>query len=98
MFVPQPVVSLSVSPKDNKAVLKFNKALKKFQREDPTFRVNIDKESEEIIISGMGELHLQIYAERMKREFDCDVVLGNPTVNFRETITEKTYFDYLHKK
>ena len=98
MFVPQPVVSLSVNPKDNKTVLKFNKALKKFQREDPTFRVNIDKESEEIIISGMGELHLQIYAERMKREFDCDVVLGNPTVNFRETITEKTYFDYLHKK
>lgn len=87
MFVPQPVVSLSIKPKDNKSSGKFNKALKKFSREDPTFQVSIDKESEEIVISGMGELHLQIYAERMRREFEVEVVLGNPTVNYREAIT-----------
>lgn len=98
MFVPAPVVNLSIKPKDNKSSGKFNKALKKFSREDPTFRVNIDKESEEIVISGMGELHLQIYAERMRREFDVEVVLGNPTVNYRETITQKAHFEYLHKK
>lgn len=58
MHVPAPVVNLSIKPKDNKSSGKFNKALKKFSREDPTFRVSIDKESEEIVISGMGELHL----------------------------------------
>lgn len=98
MHVPAPVVNLSIKPKDNKSSAKFNKALKKFSREDPTFRVSIDKESEEIVISGMGELHLQIYAERMRREFDVDVILGNPTVNYRETISQKAYFDFLHKK
>lgn len=58
----------------------------------------MDKESEEIIISGMGELHLQIYAERMRREFEIEVELGQPTVNYRETITQRASFDYLHKK
>ena len=60
--------------------------------------MNQDRESEEIIISGMGELHLQIYAERMRREFNIEVTLGQPTVNYRETVLEKAYFDYLHKK
>jgi len=58
MFVPEPVISFSIKPKKGNNSSKFNKALNKFQREDPTFRVNVDKESEEIIISGMGELHL----------------------------------------
>ena len=79
-------------------ILVYVQALNKFKREDPTFHVNVDHESEEIIISGMGELHLQIYAERMKREFDVDVSVGEPTVNYRETITKDSDFDYLHKK
>lgn len=92
MFVPQPVLSLSIKPTKNDHNVKFQKALSKFQREDPTFHVNVDKESEEIIISGMGELHLQIYAERMRREFEIDVVVGQPTVNYRETITYRFIF------
>lgn len=98
MHVPVPVLSLSVKPVRSDASLKFQKALAKFQREDPTFHVNMDKESEETIISGMGELHLQIYAERIRREFGVEVQLGEPTVNYRETIQKSASFDYLHKK
>lgn len=67
MFVPTPVMSLTIRPAKPDGAAKFQKALNKFTREDPTFQVNVDKESEEIIISGMGELHLQIYVERIKR-------------------------------
>ena len=87
MYVPEPVMSLSIKPTKKEHNQKFHKSLQRFQREDPTFHVNMDKESEEIIVSGMGELHLQIYAERMRREFEIDVQLGQPTVNYRETIT-----------
>ena len=98
MHVPDPVMSLTIIPNKNDNAAKFQKALSKFQREDPTFRMGVDKESEEIIISGMGELHLQIYAERMRREFGLDVKVGAPSVNYRETISKKASFDYLHKK
>jgi elongation factor G len=98
MHVPDPVMSLSIRPLKRDSIDRFAKALAKFQREDPTFRVKQDEESKETIISGMGELHLQIYAERIRREYDVDVELGKPTVNYRETVTKRSNFNYLHKK
>lgn len=98
MSVPDPVMSLAVSPQARDQSSNFSKALNRFQKEDPTFRVSQDKESGETIISGMGELHLEIYVERMKREYKVECDVGKPRVNYRETITKKTPFDYLHKK
>lgn len=98
MNVPDPVMSLAVSPQARDQSANFSKALNRFQKEDPTFRVSQDKESGETIISGMGELHLEIYVERMKREYKVECDVGKPRVNYRETITKKTEFDYLHKK
>lgn len=98
MHVPEPVMSLTVKPKKQNQLEIFLRALTRFQREDPTFVVKQNQESEEIIISGMGELHLFIYCERMRREYDIDLQVGNPTVNYRETVLEKTTFNYLHKK
>lgn len=84
MHVPEAVMELSIKPASkSESADRFQKALSKFQREDPTFRVGVDKESEEIIISGMGELHLQIYAERIRREFGVNVKTGAPGVNYR---------------
>ncbi|MBX3021444.1 MAG: elongation factor G [Bdellovibrionales bacterium] len=98
MFVPDAVISLAVSPKSKEGAANFSKALQKFRKEDPTLRVHRDEESAETIISGMGELHLEIYIERMKREFNCEVVSGQPQVAYRETIGAATPFDYTHKK
>lgn len=98
MFVPAAVVSLAVKPKDKNALNNFSKALNKFSKEDPTFRVHVDEESNETIISGMGELHLEIYCERLKREFAVETEVGAPQVAYRETITKKTPFEYQHKK
>ncbi len=98
MFVPNAVISLAIAPKDKASGNNFSKALNKFTKEDPTFRVHRDEESAQTIISGMGELHLEIYCERIKREFNCEVVVGKPQVAFRETITQKGDFNYTHKK
>lgn len=98
MFVPDAVISLAVAPKDKTSAANFSKALSKFRKEDPTFRVHRDEESNETIISGMGELHLEVYIERMKREFKVEVVAGAPQVAYRETIGAEGPFDYTHKK
>jgi elongation factor G len=98
MYVPDPVISLSVNPKDNKAQTNMGKALRRFTKEDPTFRVGADPESGETIISGMGELHLDVYIERMRREYSAEVVVSPPRVAYRETITRRIDFSYTHKK
>ncbi len=98
MYVPEPVISLSLNPKDKKAADQMSKALNRFTREDPTFQTYVDPESNETIIRGMGELHLEVYVERMKREYKCDVETGKPQVAYREAITQRAEFNYTHKK
>jgi elongation factor G len=98
MHIPEPVISLAVIPVDNKAQTNMSKALNRFTKEDPTFRTYVDHETGETIISGMGELHLDVYIERMKREYKAEVQAGAPQVAYRETITMQSPFDYTHKK
>ncbi|MCL2012773.1 MAG: elongation factor G [Cystobacterineae bacterium] len=98
MHVPDAVISLAIEPKDRGSQANFSKALNRFFREDPTFRVRRDEESGQTIIDGMGELHLEIYIERMKREYNCEVIAGKPQVAYRETITQRGEFAYTHKK
>ena len=87
MYVPEPVISLSITPKDKQAAMQLSKALNRFTKEDPTFQTYTDPESNETIIKGMGELHLAVYVERMKREYNCEVITGQPQVAYRESIT-----------
>ena len=98
MYVPEPVVSLAVTPVDNKASAQMAKALHRFTREDPTFRTTFDGETGDTLISGMGELHLEVYIERIKREFGAEIATGPPQVKYRETLTQAVPFDYVHKK
>ncbi|MDB4944015.1 MAG: Translation elongation factor [Labilithrix sp.] len=98
MHVPAAVISLAVAPKDRSTEVNFSKALNRFTKEDPTFRVHQDEESQQTIISGMGELHLDIYMERMKREYNCEVIAGKPQVAYRESITRRAEINYTHKK
>ncbi|RUM39439.1 MAG: elongation factor G [Desulfobulbus sp.] len=98
MHVPAPVISLAINPVDNKAQENMSKALNRFCKEDPTFKSFVDHETGETIISGMGELHLEVYIERMKREYQAEVEVGAPRVAYRETITQRAEFDYTHKK
>jgi elongation factor G len=98
MYVPKPVISLAISPKDNKSEINMSKALNRFTKEDPTFKTFVSDETGDTIISGMGELHLEVYIERMRREYNADVTSGAPKVAYRETITRRAEFDYTHKK
>jgi elongation factor G len=98
MFVPEPVIKVAVTPASRADADKMGKALARFRKEDPTFRVFNDEETSETIICGMGELHLDIYVERMRREYKVEVQVGAPKVSYREAPSEKVDFDYKHKK
>ncbi|MFW7380545.1 MAG: elongation factor G [Oligoflexus sp.] len=98
MYVPDPVIELAIKPAKQDDLVKMSKALNRFMKEDPTFRVFVDEESNETRIAGMGELHLEIYVERIKREYKADVIVGQPKVNYRESPTQPAQFDYKHKK
>jgi elongation factor G len=98
MFVPEPVIKMAITPSKREGLDKLGKALQRFTREDPTFRVATDDETGETVIAGMGELHLDIYVERIRREFKVDVEVGAPKVSYREAPTKGTAYDYKHKK
>ena len=98
MFVPKPVISVAIRAKDSGAEINMSKALNRFTREDPTFKCWVDPESSETIVAGMGELHLEVYIERMKREYKAEVLTSPPQVAYRETISQKVDFNYTHKK
>jgi elongation factor G len=98
MHVPIPVIELSIKAKDKEMQARMSKGLQRFIKEDPTFHLFTDEESGETRIAGMGELHLEIYVERLKREYKAEVEVGAPQVNYRETIRGQAKFEYTHKK
>ncbi|KAI1306022.1 Elongation factor G, mitochondrial [Halotydeus destructor] len=98
IHVPESVISMSIKVKEKDKNENFSKAVQRFQKEDPTFKCLWDADNKEMIVSGMGELHLEIYGQRMEREYSCPVILGKPKVAFRETLAEPCAFDYLHKR
>jgi elongation factor G len=98
MYIPNPVISLAIEPADKKSADQMAKALNRFTKEDPTFRTYVDPESNQTIIQGMGELHLEVYIERMRREYKCEVTTGAPQVAYREAISQRADFNYTHKK
>ena len=98
MDFPDPVIEVAVEPKTKADHEKMGQALSRLAQEDPSFRVNTDEESGQTIIKGMGELHLEILVDRMKREFKVEANVGAPQVAYRETISKSTDVDYSHKK
>lgn len=98
IFVPDAVIRLSIEPAKRDGADKLGKALERFRREDPTFRVLTDEETGQTLIAGMGQLHLDIYVERIKREYGVECIIGQPRVAYRETPTKEVEFNYKHKK
>jgi len=98
MFVPEPVIKMAINAPNREASDKLAKALQRFSREDPTFRVTSDEETAETLIAGMGELHLDIYVERIRREYNVAVEVGAPKVSYREAPTQAAKFNFKHKK
>ncbi len=98
MFVPEPVIKMAVTPSNRDGADKLGKALVRFTKEDPTFRASTDEETGDTLIAGMGELHLEIYVERMRREYGVEVEVGAPKVSYREAPTQTATYDFRHKK
>jgi elongation factor G len=98
MFIPDPVIKMAINPLARDGADKLGKALQRFRREDPTFHVSTDEETSETVIAGMGELHLEIYVERIRREYNVAVEVGAPKVSYREAPTRAVEFNYKHKK
>jgi elongation factor G len=98
IFVADPVISLSIEPASSADQERMAKALSRFMKEDPTFRVSSDPETGQTVIAGMGELHLDVYIERMRREFNAELTVGTPSVSYREAPTIESKFNYRHKK
>jgi elongation factor G len=98
MFVPEPVIKMAINPANRDGADRLSKALARFMREDPTFRVTADEETGETVIAGMGELHLEIYVERIRREYKVEVEVGAPKVSYREAPTAKATYNFKHKK
>ena len=98
MFVPDAVIEIAVEPKKKEGLANFSKAVNRFTKEDPTFRVKRDEESGQTIFGGMGELHLEVYIERIRREYGVEVVTSEPQVAYREAMTKRVDFNYTHKK
>ena len=98
MEFPEPVIEIAIEPNSKADQEKMGLALNRLAQEDPSFRVKTDEESGQTIIAGMGELHLDIIVDRMKREFKVDATVGQPQVAYRETITQAADIDYTHKK
>jgi elongation factor G len=98
IFVPDAVIKLSIEPAKRDGADKLGKALERFRREDPTFRVMTDEETGQTLIAGMGQLHLDIYVERIKREYGVECIVGQPRVAYRETPTRSVEFNHKHKK
>lgn len=98
IYVPEPVIRLSIEPAKREGADKLGKALERFRREDPTFQVMTDEETGETLIAGMGQLHLDVYIERIKREYGVECEIGEPRVAYRETPTREVEFNFKHKK
>jgi len=98
MEFPEPVIEVAVEPKTKADQEKMGLALNRLAQEDPSFRVSVDNESGQTVIKGMGELHLDIIVDRMRREFKVDANVGAPQVAYRETLTKRAEIDYTHKK
>ena len=98
IFIAKPVIKMSITPISRDNADRLGKALQRFRKEDPTFQVMTDDETGETVIAGMGELHLEIYVERIRREYKVDVEVGAPKVSYRESATKEVAYDFTHKK
>ena len=98
MYVPEPVIRMAIAPMSRDGADRLGKALQRFRREDPTFQVTTDQETGETLIAGMGELHLEVYVERIRREYGVEVEVGRPKVNYREAPTQRAEFNTRHRK